>query len=84
MAEVLQITTRTLPLGEEVLIESSITEGVRVKPGKEVGGNPTIAVGAVFGKKEHQALYGLEMPPNVMLLTMGNDVIDGTTKSVKG
>lgn len=84
MAEVLQITTRTLPLGEEVLIESSITEGVRVKPGKEVGGNPTIAVGAVFGKKEHQALYGLEMPPNVTLLTMGNDVIDGTTKSVKG
>ena len=84
MAETLQTTTRTLPVGEEVLIESSITEGVRVKPGKEVGGNPTIAVGAVFGKKEHQALYGLEMPPNVSLLSMGNDVIDGTTKSVKG
>ncbi len=84
MAEVLQTTTETLPVGEEVIIESAITEGVRVKPGKEAGGNPTIAVGAVFGKKEHQAQYGLKMPSNVSLLTMGNDVIDGTTKSVKG
>jgi len=84
MAEVLQTTTETLPVGEEVLIESTITEGVRVKPGKEAGGNPTIAVGAVFGKKEHQAQYGLLMPENVTLLSMGNDVIDGTTKSVKG
>ncbi len=84
MAEVLQITTETLPVGEEVLIESAITEGVRVKPGKEAGGNPTIAVGAVFGKEEHRAQYGLGMPPNVTLLSMGNDVIDGTTKSIKG
>ena len=50
MAEVLQTTTQTLPLGEDVLIESAITEGARMKPGKEAGGNPTIAVGAVFGK----------------------------------
>ena len=84
MAEVLQTTTDELPLGEEVLIESAITEGVRVKPGKEAGGNPTIAVGAVFGKKEHREAYGLNMSRNVTLLSMGNDVIEGTTKSVKG
>ena len=84
MAEVLQTTTEMLPVGEEVLIESRITEGVRVKPGKEAGGNPTIAVGALFGKEEHRAQYGLNMPNNVTLLSMGNDVIDGTTKSVKG
>ena len=78
----LQTTTETLPVGEDVLIESTITEGVRVKPGKETGGNPTIAVGAVFGKQEHQAQYGLRMPENVALLSMGNDVIDGTTKSI--
>ncbi len=84
MAEVLQITTETLPIGEEVLIESAITEGVRVKPGKEAGGNPTIGVGAAFGKEEHRAQYGLQMPTNVTLLSMGNDVIDGTTKSIKG
>lgn len=84
MAEVLQTTTETLPVGEEVLIESTITEGVRAKPGLEAGGNPTIGVGAVFGKEEHQAQYGLRMPPNVTLLSMGNDVIDGTTKSIKG
>jgi hypothetical protein len=84
MAEVLQTTTETLPVGEEVLIESTITEGVRAKPGIEAGGNPTIAVGAVFGKKEHQAQYGLRMPENVTLLSTGNDVIDGTTKSIKG
>lgn len=84
MAEVLQITTESLPRGEDVLIESAITEGVRVKPGKEAGGNPTIAVGAVFGKDENRANYGLEMPKDVALLSMGNDVIDGTTKSIKG
>jgi len=84
MAEVLQTTTETLPVGEEVLIESAITEGVRAKPGIEAGGNPTIAVGAVFGKGEHQAQYGLRMPETVTLLSMGNDVIDGTTKSIKG
>lgn len=84
MAEVLQTTTETLPVGEEVLIESTITEGVRAKPGLEAGGNPTIAVGAVFGKAEHQAQYGLRMPETVTLLSMGNDVIDGTTKSIKG
>ncbi len=84
MAEVLQVTTETMPVGEEVLIESAITEGVRVKPGKEAGGNPTIAVGAIFGKRQHRDQYGLKMPRNVSLLSMGNDVIDGTTKSVKG
>lgn len=84
MAEVLQTTTEELPVGEEMIIESTITEGVRVKPGKEAGGNPTIAVGAVFGKKEHRAQYGLSMPRNVSLLSMGNDVVEGTTKSVKG
>lgn len=84
MAEVLQTTTDHLPVGEDVLIESAITEGVRVKPGKEAGGNPTIAVGAVFGKEEHRAHYGLSMPKNVSMLSMGNDVIDGTTKSIKG
>ena len=83
MAEVLQNTADSMPVGEEVLIESALTEGVRVKPGKEAGGNPTIAVGAVFGKKEHRAQYGLPMTRNVALLSMGNDVIDGTTKSVK-
>ena len=84
MAEVLHITTNRLPVGEEVLIASTITEGVRVKPGKEAGGNPTIAVGALFGKREHRAQYGLPMINNVTLLSMGSDVIDGTTKSVKG
>lgn len=84
MAEVLQITTETFPKGEEVLIESAITEGVRVKPGVEPGGNPTVAVGAVFGKKEHRDQYGISMPENVTLLSMGNDVVEGTTKSVLG
>jgi len=84
MAEVLQTTTETLPVGEEVLIESAITEGVRIKPEKEAGGNPTIAVGAIFGKREHRVQYGLKMPRSVTLLSMGNDVIDGTTKSIKG
>jgi fructose-1,6-bisphosphatase/sedoheptulose 1,7-bisphosphatase-like protein len=84
MSEVLQTTTEALPPGEEVLIESAITEGVRVKPGKEAGGNPTIAVGALFGKEEHRAIYGLDMPRKVTLLAMGNDVIDGTGKSIKG
>ncbi|MFH2035726.1 MAG: fructose-bisphosphatase class II [Candidatus Zixiibacteriota bacterium] len=84
MAEVLQITSENLPIGEEVLIESTITEGVRIKPGKEAGGNPTISVGAVFGKDEHRAQYGLAMPRNVSLMSMGNDVVEGTTKSVKG
>ena len=84
MAEVLQTTAKTLPLGEDVLIESAITEGARMKPGKEAGGNPTIAVGAVFGKDQHRAQYGLNMPKNVTLLSMGNDVIDGTTKSITG
>ncbi|MCP4706698.1 MAG: fructose-bisphosphatase class II, partial [candidate division Zixibacteria bacterium] len=84
MAEVLHITSNKLPVGEEVLIASTITEGVRVKPGKEAGGNPTIAVGALFGKREHRAKYGLPMTNNVTLLSMGSDVIDGTTKSVKG
>lgn len=84
MAEVLQTTTETLLVGEEVLIESRITEGVRIKPGLEAGGNPTIAVGAAFGKEEHRALYGLRTPKSVTLLSMGNDVIDGTGKSIKG
>jgi len=84
MAEVLQTTTESLPVGEEVVIESTITEGVRVKPGKEAGGNPTIAVGALFGKEEHRSTYGLKMPESVTLLTMGNDVVEGTGKSVEG
>lgn len=84
MSEVLQTTTEALPMGEEILIESAITEGVRVKPGKEAGGNPTIAVGALFGKEEHRAIYGLDTPRKVTLLSMGNDVIDGTGKSIKG
>ncbi len=84
MAEVLQTTAESLLIGEEVLIESRITEGVRIKPGLEAGGNPTIGVGAAFGKEEHLALYGLRTPKNVTLLSMGNDVIDGTGKSIKG
>lgn len=84
MAEVLQNTTESLPMPEEVLIESTITEGVRVKPGREAGGNPTIAVGALFGKDKHRARYGLPMDKNITLLSMGNDVIDGTTKSING
>jgi fructose-1,6-bisphosphatase/sedoheptulose 1,7-bisphosphatase-like protein len=84
MAEVLQNTAESLPACEEVLIESAITEGVRAKPGKEAGGNPTIAVGALFGKEQHRARYGLPMDSSVTLLSMGNDVIDGTTKSIKG
>lgn len=84
MAEVLQNTTESLPMPEEVLIESTITEGVRDKPGKEAGGNPTIGVGALFGKDQHRARYGLPMGKNITLLSMGNDVIDGTTKSING
>lgn len=84
MAEVLQTMTETLPVGEEVIIESAITEGVRAKPGLEAGGNPTIAVGALFGKPEHKSEYGLYKTRNVTLLSMGNDVIDGTTKSIEG
>jgi fructose-1,6-bisphosphatase/sedoheptulose 1,7-bisphosphatase-like protein len=84
MSEVLQTTTDSLPMGEEVLIESTITEGVRVKPGKEEGGNPTIAVGAVFGKKRDRDTYGLDYSRNITMLSMGSDVIDGTTKSIEG
>ena len=84
MSEVLQITTETLEMGEEVIIESAITEGVRVKPGVEAGGNPTIPVGALFGKEEHQRRYGHGLSEEVSRLSMGSDVIDGTGKSVKG
>lgn len=84
MAEVLQTTTDSLLEGDEVIIESTITEGARIKPGKEVGGNPTIAIGAVFGKEQHQARYGIDTSPCVTRLSMGSDVIDGTTKSIQG
>ncbi len=84
MAEVLQTTAETLPSGEDVIIQSAFTEGVRVKPGYEAGGNPTIAVGALYGKEEHKAAYGQNLPSSVTMLTMGNDVIEGTTKSIKG
>lgn len=84
IAEVLQTTTETFLKGDEVIIESTITEGARIKPGQEAGGNPTIAIGAVFGKKEHQARYGIDPLPCVTKLSMGSDVIEGTTKSVKG
>jgi len=84
MSEVLQITTETLDVGEEVIVQSSVTEGVRVKPGVEVGGNPTIPVGALFGKEEHCRLYGQKLHNEVSRLSMGSDVIDGTGKSVKG
>jgi len=84
MAEVLQSTADTFPEGEEILIESTLTEGVRNKPGKELGGNPTISVGAVFAKRQHRAQYGMGTPRSVTLLSMGSDVIEGTTKSIKG
>jgi fructose-1,6-bisphosphatase/sedoheptulose 1,7-bisphosphatase-like protein len=84
MSEVLQITTETFDLGEEVIIESAITEGVRIKPGVEAGGNPTIPVGALFGKEEHCSRYGRGLSKEVTRLSMGSDVIDGTGKSVKG
>jgi fructose-1,6-bisphosphatase/sedoheptulose 1,7-bisphosphatase-like protein len=84
MSEVLQITTETFEVGEEVIIESAITEGVRAKPGVEAGGNPTIAVGALFGKEEHCSRYGHGLTEEVNRLSMGSDVIDGTGKSIKG
>lgn len=84
MGEVLQITTDTFDVGEEVIIESAITEGVRVKPGVEAGGNPTIPVGALYGKKEHCSRYGRGLSKEVTRLSMGSDVIDGTGKSIKG
>jgi fructose-1,6-bisphosphatase/sedoheptulose 1,7-bisphosphatase-like protein len=84
MSEVLQITAETFDVGEEVVIESTITEGVRVKPGVEAGGNPTIPVGALFGKEEHCNRYGRGLGNDVARLSMGSDVIDGTGKSVKG
>ncbi len=84
MSEVIQITTDTFDVGEEVVIESSITEGVRVKPGVEPGANPTIPVGALFGKDKDRNVYGHSLGTEVTRLSMGSDVIDGTTKSVKG
>jgi hypothetical protein len=84
MSEVLQSTADSFDLGEEVIIESTVTEGTRAKPGVEVGGNPTISVGALFGKEAHRATYGRHTDRHVRLLTMGNDVIEGTTKSVTG
>jgi len=84
MSEVLQITTETFDVGEEVIIESTITEGVRVKPGVEAGGNPTIPVGALFGKEEHCSRYGHGLGEEVNRLSIGSDVIDGTGKSIKG
>ncbi|WAC08862.1 MAG: fructose-bisphosphatase class II [Thermodesulfobacteriota bacterium] len=84
MSEVLQITTENFDVGEEVIVESIITEGVRVKPGIEIGGNPTIPVGALFGKDEHCSRYGRGLNKEVSKLSMGSDVIDGTGKTVKG
>ncbi len=84
MAEVLQISTETFDVGEEVIIESAITEGVRVKPGVEPGGNPTIPVGALYGKEEHCRTYGRGLSKEINMLSMGSDVVEGTTKSVKG
>jgi len=84
MSEVLQITADTFEVGEEVIIESAITEGVRVKPGVEAGSNPTIPVGALFGKEEHCSRYGYGLSEEVSKLSMGSDVIEGTSKSVKG
>ena len=84
MSEVIQITTETLDPGEEVVVESAITEGVRVKPGVEAGGNPTIPVGALYGKDQHCRLYGHGLGKEVNKLSMGSDVIEGTGKSVKG
>ncbi|MEA3358086.1 MAG: fructose-bisphosphatase class II [Thermodesulfobacteriota bacterium] len=84
MSEVLQITTETFDVGEEVVIESAITEGVRVKPGVEAGGNPTVPVGALFGKEEHCSRYGHGLSKEIFKLSMGSDVIDGTGKSIKG
>lgn len=83
MSEVLQIPADTFDVGEEVIIESAITEGVRVKPGVEAGGNPTIPVGALFGKEEHCSHYGHGLSEQVSRLSMGSDVIDGTGKSIK-
>ncbi|MGE5311550.1 MAG: fructose-bisphosphatase class II [Nitrospirota bacterium] len=84
MSEVLQITTENLEVGEEVVIESAVTEGVRVKPGLEAGGNPTIPVGALYGKDQHCSRYGRGLGKEVSMLSMGSDVIEGTGKSVKG
>ena len=84
MSEVLQITTENLELGEEVVIESAVTEGVRIKPGLEAGGNPTIPVGALYGKDQHCSRYGRGVGKEVSMLSMGSDVIEGTGKSVKG
>jgi fructose-1,6-bisphosphatase/sedoheptulose 1,7-bisphosphatase-like protein len=84
MSEVLQITTENLDVGEEVVIEGAVTEGVRVKPGIEAGGNPTIPVGALFGKEHHCSRYGRGVGEEVSRLSMGSDVIEGTGKSVKG
>ena len=84
MGEVLQLTTETFEVGEEVVIESAITEGVRIKPGLEAGGNPTIPVGALYGKEEHCSRYGRGLSKEITRLSMGSDVIDGTGKSVKG
>jgi fructose-1,6-bisphosphatase/sedoheptulose 1,7-bisphosphatase-like protein len=84
MSEVLQITTETLDVGEEVIIESAFTEGVRVKPGVELGANPTLPVGALFGKEKDCKNYGHALETAVTRLSMGSDAIDGTTKSVKG
>jgi len=84
MSEVLQITTEIFDVGEEVIIESAITEGVRVKPGVEAGGSPTIPVGALFGKEDHCSRYGHSLNKEVSRLSMGSDVIDGTGKSIKG
>ena len=84
MGETFQHSLDAMQTGEDVLISTAITEGVRAKPGYEAGGNPTIAVGATFGKSDIRARYGRPMPRDVTLLSMGNDVIDGTTKSVMG
>ncbi len=84
MGEVLQHTAESCEVGEEVVIESVITEGVRAKPGVEPGGNPTIPVGALFGKERHCDRYGHGLSAEVTRLSLGSDVIDGTGKSVQG
>lgn len=85
MGETIQLTTEAFHPGEEVVIEAQVTEGERAKLG-EKGGNPTIPVGQLFGKDEHRFLYYLnknKIPKSVTLLSLGSDVIDGTSKSIK-
>ena len=85
MSEVLQLTTETFEVGEEVIIESAITEGVSgSSPEWKPAVIPPFRWVRSSAKKNTAAVTATVVSKEVTRLSMGSDVIDGSGKSVKG